>query len=86
MPCPHCYVGLCKKHKLQDHGEREKKLLASRQVLQKKMIEESVKPHAARILAQGKGTSEKELDKYREVRAQNDTPENHTHAIGRLGT
>jgi hypothetical protein len=32
MPCPHCYVGLCKKHKLQDHGEREKKLLASRQV------------------------------------------------------
>jgi hypothetical protein len=39
-------------------------------VLQKKMIEESVKPHAARILAQGKGTSEKELDKYREVRTR----------------
>lgn len=54
------------------------------QVLQKKMIEESVKPHAARILAQGKGTSEKELDKYREVRAQETRRENHapyrTHA------
>jgi hypothetical protein len=55
---------------MQDHGQREKLLLASKQELQKKIFELSVKPQAEKILAAQKGTSAKELDKYKEVRAQ----------------
>lgn len=47
MSCPHCYVGLCKKHKMQDHGRREKLLLASKQDLQKKLFETLVKPQVS---------------------------------------
>lgn len=65
--CPHCYVGLCKKHKMQDHGRREQALLASKQEISKKLYETLVQPQLAKINAEKAANSAKEQEKYRQV-------------------
>jgi hypothetical protein len=65
--CPHCYVGLCKRHKLQDHGRREQNLMASKSELQKKLFESLVKPQLVKLDQQMKANSVENVNKYKEV-------------------
>ncbi|EWM23850.1 hypothetical protein Naga_100865g2 [Nannochloropsis gaditana] len=58
--CPQCYVGQCRKHKLQDHGARERALLSSRSELQRRLYESLVQPHVDTLKTTKKATAEAE--------------------------
>jgi hypothetical protein len=66
--CPHCYVGLCKKHPRQDSGMREKMLAASKAEVQKRLFDSLIKPKMDKLAAEKKGTSAEEIGKYKKVR------------------
>ncbi|CAM9384896.1 unnamed protein product, partial [Choristocarpus tenellus] len=66
--CPHCWVGQCQRHRLQDHGKREKALKAKmgdpKETL-KRMYDSMVTKQLDKFEAAARGTSSQEQDNYK---------------------
>lgn len=59
--CPHCFVGQCQRHKLQDHGMRERKLkakMADPKAAQRRLYDAIVAKQLDKLEAASRGTSE----------------------------
>lgn len=61
--CPHCFVGQCQRHKLQDHGKREMMLkakMADPKATQRRLYDAIVTKQLDRLEAAARITSEAE--------------------------
>lgn len=65
--CPHCFVGQCQKHKLQDHGRREAQLkakMADPKATQRKLYEAIVTKQLDKLEAAARAASASEQVRY----------------------
>lgn len=61
--CPHCFVGQCQRHKLQDHGRREQELkskMLDPKAAQRRLYDAIVTKQLDRLEAATRGASETE--------------------------
>lgn len=59
--CPHCFVGQCQRHKLQDHGKREMLLKAKMidpKAAQRRLYDSIVTKQLGKLEAAARGASE----------------------------
>ena len=71
--CPQCFVGLCKRHPLQDHGARTAELnksIGNKTEILKKMYDQMVGKEIDKLAVFEEDASEK--IKYKEVRRAHD--------------
>lgn len=59
--CPHCFVGQCQRHRLQDHGKRElllKAKMADPKAAQKRLFDRVVTQQLDKLEAAARGANE----------------------------
>lgn len=61
--CPHCFVGQCQRHKLQDHGKRElllKSKMVDPKAAQKRLFDRVVTQQLDKLEAAARGANAQE--------------------------
>lgn len=61
--CPHCFVGQCQRHKLQDHGKRElllKSKMVDPKAAQKRLFDRVVTQQLDKLEAAARGANAEE--------------------------